>query len=308
MNRTSVSYGRRGRQSAANTGIRQTASTYGKAKFGTYSAKAGGHINVEFDAERFVAQLLTVDPRVRAFRPQPFSGDLIDQRVLFTRDAVREAWHKHLDVSGAKSYTVDFSIDWLDSLHHAVEVKSEGFEGDEVCSDKVARARPILVANGNPLRTLVFPANTVHPVRTNSWVPKQAAYQARTYLTDELVERVMQRCEEGSVPVRALCSDLQPSPSLVPVLLVSGVLAGDLTHHAICGTQELTLAYGRPEPSLLARRSRSMIPKLLLRDRLATPKNHDAFWEVIDAQPRGAASGVRCCRARRPVHQGYRHS
>ncbi|MBB0026131.1 hypothetical protein [Ralstonia pickettii] len=240
----SVSYGRRGRQSAANTGIRQRASTYGKARFGTYSEKAGGHINVESDVERFVAQLLTIDPRVRAFQPQPFFVDLIDQRVLFTRDAVREAWHKHRDVPGAKFYTVDFSIEGLGGLHHAVEVKAEGFEGDEVYRDKVARARPILAANGYPLRTLVLRANTVHPVRMNARVLKQAAHQARTYLTDELVERAMQRCEEGSVSVRMLCSDLQLPPGLIPVLLVSGVLAGDVAHRAICGRLELSLAYG----------------------------------------------------------------
>lgn len=244
MRPTSASYGRRGRLSAANTGIHQTASTYGNARFGTYSEKAGDHINVESDAERFVAQLLTIDPRVRAFQPQPFSVDLIDQRVLFTRDAVREAWHKHRDVPGAKFYTVDFSIEWLVGLHHAVEVKAEGFDGDEVYWDKVARARPILAANGYPLRTLVLRSNTVHPVRMNSRVLKQAACQARTCLTDELVERVMQRCEEGSVSVRTLCSDLQLPPGLIPVLLVSGVLAGDLAHRAICGTLELSLAYG----------------------------------------------------------------
>jgi hypothetical protein len=244
VSRASVSYGRRGRQSGANTGIRQTASTYGKARFGTYSEKAGGHINVESDAERFVAQLLTIDPRVRAFQPQPFSVDLIDQRMLFTRDAVRGAWHKHRDVPGAKFYTVDFSVEWLDGLHHAVEVKFEMFEGDGVYWGKVARARLIRDANGYPLRTLVFPSNTVHPVRMNSRVLKQAAYQARTYLTDELVERVMQRCEEGSVSVRTLCSDLQLPPGLIPVPLVSGVLTGDVAHHTICGTLELSLAYG----------------------------------------------------------------
>nr|CUV27142.1 conserved protein of unknown function [Ralstonia solanacearum] len=244
MSRASVSYGRRGRQSAANTGIRQTASTYGKAGFGTYSENAGGHINVESDAERFVAQLLTIDPHVRAFWPQPFSVDLIGQRVLFTRDAVREAWHKHRDVPGVKFYTVDFSIDWLDRLHHAVEVRAEWFEGDEVYWEKVARARFILAASSYPLHTMVLRSNTVHPVRMNSRVLKQATYQARTYMTDELVERVMQRYEEGSVSVPTLCSDLQLPPGLIPVLLVSGVLAGDLAHRAICGTLELSLAYG----------------------------------------------------------------
>ena len=87
MSRTPPSYGRRGRLDAANTGIRRTASTYGKAKFGTYSEKASGHLNVESDAERFVAHLLAIDPRVRAFQPQPFCVDLIDQRMLFTKEA-----------------------------------------------------------------------------------------------------------------------------------------------------------------------------------------------------------------------------
>ncbi|CAB3752460.1 hypothetical protein [Paraburkholderia humisilvae] len=244
MTRASVAYGRRGRVSAANTGIRHTASTYGKAKFGTYSEKAGGHLNVESDAERFVTHLLAIDPRVRAFRPQPFCVDLIDQRLLFSRDALREASHKHRDVPGPKFYTVDFSIDWQDGLHHAVEVKAEGFEGDDVYWEKVARARPILAANSYPLRTVVAPASSGHPIRMNSRVLKQATHQIQAHLTDELVESVTRRCEGGPVSVRALCSDLQLLPGLIPVLLVSGVLEGDLAHHPICGTLELSLAYG----------------------------------------------------------------
>lgn len=244
MSRTSTSYGRRGRLDAANTGIRHTASTYGKAKFGTYIKKATGHINVESDAERFVTHLLAIDPRIATFQPQPFSVDLIDQRLLFSREAVRAAWHKHRDVQGPKFYTVDFSIDWQDGLHHAIEVKAEGFEGDDVYWDKVECARPILAANGYPLRTLVLPANTAHPIRMNSRALKQATHHVRTYLTDELVERVTHRLDEGPATVRMLCSDLGLPPGLIPVLLVGGVLGGDLAHHTICGTLELSLAYG----------------------------------------------------------------
>lgn len=244
MTRASPSYGRRGRLNSANTGIRHTASTYGKAKLGTYCAKADGHLIVESDAERFVAHLLAIDPRVKAFRPQPFRVDLIDQRLLFTQQAGREAWHKHRDVPGAKFYTVDFSVEWQNGLRHAVEVKAEGYEGDDAYWDKVARARPILTANGYPLRTVVLPANTAHPVRMNSRMLKQAVHQVGSYLTDELVERVTRRCEEGPLSLRALCTDLQLSPSLIPVLLVSGVLAADLARHTICGTLELSLAYG----------------------------------------------------------------
>lgn len=50
-----------------------------------HSEKAGGHINVEADAERFVAQLLTIDPRVGAFQPQPVCVDRIDQTDAASR-------------------------------------------------------------------------------------------------------------------------------------------------------------------------------------------------------------------------------
>lgn len=244
MTRASASYGRRGRLNSANTGIRHTASTYGKAKLGTYSEKADGHLIAESEPERFVAHLLTIDPRVRSFQPQPFCVDLIDQRLLLTREAVHAAYHRHRDVPGPKFYTADFSIDWQEGLHNAVEVKAEGFEGDDVYWDKVERARPILAANGHPLRTLVLPANTAHPIRMNSRMLKQGTHQVRAYLTDELVERVTRRCESGPVLLRALCSDLALLPGLIPVLLVSGVLSADLAHHIICGALELSLAYG----------------------------------------------------------------
>lgn len=244
MSRISPSYGRRGRQGESNSGIRQTASTYGKAKFGTYSEKAHGHLNVESDAEAFIAHLLTIDPRVTTFQPQPFCVDLIDQRLLLTRDAVSHARHKHRDIEGPKFYTADFSFGCMDGLQNAVEVKAEGYEGDEEYWEKVEQARPILVANNYPLRTLLFPANTIHPLRMNSRVLKQATHQVPTYLTDELVERVTRRCEGGAVTMHTLCTDLELLPGLIPVLLVSGVLSGDLAHQTICGTLELSLAYG----------------------------------------------------------------
>jgi hypothetical protein len=68
--RAAPSYGARSRLTAANAGIRLTARTYGKARIGTYAAKADGHITVDCDAERLVANILSIDPRVRSFRQQ----------------------------------------------------------------------------------------------------------------------------------------------------------------------------------------------------------------------------------------------
>lgn len=244
MSRTPASYGRRGRVGDANTGVRHPAPTYGKAKLGTYSLKASDYINVEQEAERFVSHLLEIDPRVYGFQPQPFCVDLIDQCMLWTKAARGAAWHAHRDLPGAKLYTPDFSVEWQDGLRHAVEVKVEGFEGDDVYWEKIERARPILEAHGYPLRTLVMPANTAHPLRMNARLLRQAIHLRLAYLTAELVERVRDRCEAGPVTVRTLCEDLHLMPGLVPILLVSGLLTADVAHRPICGALEVSLAYG----------------------------------------------------------------
>jgi hypothetical protein len=244
MSRTAHTYGRRGRLDSANSGIRDTAPTYGKPRNSSFSEKADGHFKVELGNERLVAHLLAIDPRVKAFQPQPLTVDLIDQRVLFTREAVREAWFKHRDISGPKFYTPDFSVDWADGFHHAIEVKGEGYEGDEIYWDKISLARQILSANGYPLRIIVVPRNGRHPVRMNAGVLKQAAHRLNVQLTDELVERVTHRCESGPVPVGALCADLQLLPGLIPVLLVGGVIMADVAHHTICAELKVGLAYG----------------------------------------------------------------
>ena len=70
--RAAPSYGVRGRQAAAHSGIRQTARTYGKARIGTYARKAGGAITVDSDAER----LTSLTETFKAFRRrwQLFNG------------------------------------------------------------------------------------------------------------------------------------------------------------------------------------------------------------------------------------------
>ncbi|MFX5521758.1 hypothetical protein ABTD78_21075, partial [Acinetobacter baumannii] len=84
--------------------------TYGKARIGTYAEKADGHITVESDAERLVAHILSIDPRVRSFKQQPFTVDLVGERLLFTREEVSEARRMRGCRTGEMEYTPDFSV------------------------------------------------------------------------------------------------------------------------------------------------------------------------------------------------------
>jgi hypothetical protein len=238
------SYGVRSRRSAANAGVRLTARTYGKARIGTYAEKADGHITLESDAERLIAHILCIDPRVRSFKQQPFTVDLIGQRLLFTREDVSEARKMRGGHAGDVEYTPDFATVQSDGLQQAYEVKLEGFEGDDVYWAKVERAREIMEAYCYPLSLVVVPADERHPVIVNAQLLKPAIARAREYLTPDIIDRVERYCESGSVLQRELCADLQLPSGLIPPLLATGVLQADLAHHHICATLELSAAYG----------------------------------------------------------------
>lgn len=242
--RNAPSYGIRSRRTAANAGVRLTARTYGKARIGTYAEKADGHITVDSEAERLVAHILSVDPRVRSFKPQPFTVDLVSERLLFTRDEVSEARRMRGGRTGDTEYTPDFSTVQVDGLQCAYEVKLQGYEGDYGYWTKIERAREIMAAYCYPLSTVVVPTDERHPVVVNAQLLKPAIVRAHEYLTPEIIDRVERYCESGQVPQRALCADLQIPVGLVPPLLATGVLQADMAHHHICATLQLSAAYG----------------------------------------------------------------
>ncbi len=242
--RSAPSYGVRSRRTMANAGVRLTARTYGKARIGTYAEKAGGHITVDSDAERLVAHMLSVDPRVRSFQPQPFTVDLVGERLLLTREEVSEARRMRGGRTGEVEYTPDFATVQLDGLQCAYEVKLQGYEGDDRYWAKIERAREIMMAYCYPLSTLVVPADERHPVVVNAQLLKPALVRAQEYLTPDIIDRVQRYCESGPVLQRVLCADLQIPTGLIPPLLATGVLQADVAHHPICATLELSAAYG----------------------------------------------------------------
>jgi hypothetical protein len=242
--RSVPSYGIRSHRHAANAGVRLTARTYGKARIGTYAEKADGHITVDCDAERMVAHILSIDPRVRSFKPQPFTVDLLAQRLLFTRDEVSEVRRMRGGRRGEVEYTPDFATVQADGLQRAYEVKREGYEGDDEYWTKIDRAREIMDAYCYPLSTIVVPTDERHPVIVNAQLLKPAVARAHEYLTTDIIDRVEQYCEAGPVLQRDLCGDLQIQTGLIPLLLAIGVLQADVAHHHIGAALELSAAYG----------------------------------------------------------------
>lgn len=242
--KTAPTYGVRSRRTAADAGIRSTARTYGKARIGSFSVKASGHITVDSDAERLVGHILSIDPRVRSFKPQPFTVDLVAERLVFSREDLTEARRMRGGRNGAVEYTPDFSAVQSNGLQCAYEVKLQGYEGDATYWEKVERARAILDAYCYPLFTVVVPTDERHPILLNAQLLKAVHKYAHAHLSQELLNEVEQYCASGPVLQRSLCADLKISTQLIPVLLVTGTLQADLAHQHICATLELSAAYG----------------------------------------------------------------
>ncbi|MFC7298089.1 hypothetical protein [Herminiimonas aquatilis] len=241
--KTSPTYGVRSRR-PTNAAVRFTARTYGKARIGTYVEKAGGHITVESEAERLVAHILCVDPRVRSFKPQPFTVDLVGERLLFTHEEVSEARKTRGGRNGECEYTPDFSTVQIDGLQRVYEVKLQGYEGDDKYWAKIERAKKIMDAYCFPLSTVIVPADERHPLVINAQLLKQVISRVRTSLKPDVIARVESYCESGPVLLRALSEDLKIPNNLIPPLLATGALQADIAHCRIGASLELSAAYG----------------------------------------------------------------
>lgn len=244
MMKSSGNYGRRSRLQLADKGVRQVAPTFGKVLYLTYSKKCNGELVVESDAERLTAHMLTLDPRVKEFTTQPFTVDLIDQRLLKTPETVAEARRKHNQRLGPKFYTPDFAVEWESQPRSVLEVKLEGYEGDETYQTRLRLGSSIIEAHGYRFAKVVMPANPRHPLRSNLPLLKMAACRLDLWPDSDLVRRIVEICAQQPSSLKELCTTLNVSPNLVPALLVSGCVAGSLATQHLNGAMQLSAAFG----------------------------------------------------------------
>ncbi|AIP51716.1 TnsA endonuclease N terminal [Burkholderia pseudomallei] len=187
--------------------------------------------------------MLTLDPRVRAFKSQPFKVDLIDRRLLQTPEAVVEARLRHKDRQAPKFYTPDFAVDRHNAPRSAIEVKREGHDGDDNYKAVLKQAAQILESAGYLFSTARMPANP-HPLRGNLPLLKKAASRSDLWPSPDFVERIEAVCAGRHITLRMLCAELDLSPNIVPALLVSGAVGADVASHAIRGEMVLAPAMG----------------------------------------------------------------
>lgn len=235
-------YARRPLRRQLDTGIRDVASTYGKRSFASYSDKAGGLVAPESHAELIVAHLLSIDPSVASFKTQPFTVDIVDRRILRTREELSEARlrHRYRDVF----YTPDFETTLVDRTSEALEVKLETFEGDGHYRVKLEEAASVLQGFGYRLRKLVMPANRTHPVYANAQVLRHVSQRHDLMPATDALDAVDAAHEAGAVTLGDYGTALGLPANAMPMLIVRGCLAAELLQAPINWAMHARPAYG----------------------------------------------------------------
>lgn len=237
-------YGKRPGMSGVDTGARRVASTYGKESFLTHGKKSGGLMVVEQEAERLAAHMLTLDPEVVEVWTQPFMVDLVNGTVLRSADERREAWAQQRGKKGARFYTPDFLVRLSGGIERAVEVKLEGYLGDERYQQKLEHAERVLWANGYEFARPVVPRSSKHPLRTNVPLLHQASLHDDLMPGPEVCEEVARLANQGAITLADYCAGLGMSANMTPVLLAFGALRMDLHAHPIRGSAPAEPAFG----------------------------------------------------------------
>jgi hypothetical protein len=238
------SYGSRGNLRGTDAGIRRVASTFGKRQITSYSDKAGGAFTPESPAESFIADVLTLDPRVRSFRCQPFTLDLIDGRILRTAEERAESRRRHKGLPPPRFYTPDFVAHCSDGQDLVLEVKSEDYEGDASIHTRLVLGQELLQSAGYRFLRVVVPKDPWLPLRLNLGALTLAASRPELRPTAALANALAQACGDSIRTLGEICLALHQPVSQAPGWLVGGVFTADLLRQPINFDMQVACAYG----------------------------------------------------------------
>lgn len=240
-------YGKRGRlrTDSDTTGTRLVSPTYGRSRIRSYGGKSGD-ILIESQAERLVAHMLSIDPRVVRFRPQPFTVDLNGQRLLTTKEQVKEVLARYSQQSGPRIYTPDFGIDFTGAQQAALEVKTDTFPGDERYQERLNRAGGILRDYGYELTKVVLPTNFSGPLKQNLQLLQQARRAQGCQISSAMLKRLDQ-LKATELTLENVCLHLRVPLNFAPILVLAGAISFDLRRHPFHAQTPVVLAYGELE-------------------------------------------------------------
>lgn len=247
---------RGGHVKAADTGARKVASTFGKEAHLTLPGKQLSSSGVvESPGERLATNAFALDPIVLAYRPQPYTIDLVDRVLLRSPEERRAAHAKHaMNGVEASFYTPDFDLEWTHRTHCGVEIKVEGYTGDALYQETLSDAKDVLWEHGFEFLQLVIPSYWRHPLRKNLPLLHQAKLRQDLAPTSGTMEKVERLAAAGASTLYDYCSGLGFDTRMAPVLITFGVLSVDVVAMSLLNNTPATPAFGNLDHLSIVRR------------------------------------------------------
>lgn len=226
-------------------GVRLLGNVSGRVALVYWCHKAGGLIPLESPAEKTVAQLADLDPRVIRVKAQPFTVDVLTGAIFHSREELlvgRKGREKN-EVK-MREYTPDLLLHTVDARTVAVEVKHEQFMGPDEYWQKVEQAKKILRSNGYEFIVVTLDHEPNLPVAQNSDLLTSFTRNYRGVLTPtqiDTAEKILELCPQE---LGTVCKEISISLRDSPVLILSGIVSMNLTATRINAASLVTRSYG----------------------------------------------------------------
>lgn len=235
----------RGMPDSVIQGTRILGRMSGRASHLYQSSKAGGVIALESPAEKTIAQLADIDPRVVSLRAQPFTIDVLTGAIYRDRDSLLAA-RKLRDKTEVKirEYTPDFLLETIAGRSVVVEVKYEKYLGDDTYWEKLQKAKNILQQNGYEFTVIALESNVGLPIVHNAGLLTAFLANYVGNLSLDQISTVEEQLNHGPRPLGELCNAIGISLRESPVLILRGIAKLDLSHSRLQAESQVIRSYG----------------------------------------------------------------
>lgn len=239
-------FGKRPKAKEMTLGVREVSSTYGTTKNISFNAKVNesAPFLVESEAERLVAQVISIDPAFTTCLPQGIAVDLVAGTLLHTLAEREKAKKQNAEVSGDAIYTADFLAGLVSGARIAIEVKLDRFPGSVAYQQKLMAAKEILLRHGYDLWLVVIPANQRHPAWSNIALLAQAHLRKDLMPSAAVFQKVEAFLRHGSYMAKDLLLELNMGPNMLPSLIVFGLVTTDLLAGHLKGDTRVEASFG----------------------------------------------------------------
>lgn len=208
-------------------------------------SKAQGIIALESPAEKTVAQLADLDPRVLSVKAQPLTVDVITGRLFYSRDEVIDGRRMREKPEVKKrEYTPDLLLLLRGGRQLIIEVKNTLYPGDAEYWEKVEQAATVLRMNGYDFIVITLGHQSSHPLAQNADLLTSFRANYQGALTPEQMATVKSMLHGRSEKLGVICSQLQLNLRESPALFLSGLLSTDLRTSRLSISSDALLANG----------------------------------------------------------------